>query len=169
MLASVSKGDRVGTPTEPGPDSTPRLATIVVGVDGSTESFWALGMAATIGGALDSNIRAVHVHAHPGPLGISPRAAAEYRRAQAEIDENVAREAGRRLDAYPGRWEFVTRQGHVGHELLAEADEHDADLIIVGHCSHGTLHDALLGSVAASAVHHSRRSILVAIPPAARP
>jgi universal stress protein G len=58
------------------------------------------------------------------------------------------------------------RSGNVRHELLALADEVEAELIVVGHRSHGTVRDAILGSVAASIVHHSRRSVLVAVPPA---
>lgn len=157
------------TSSEPTQGTLPRLATLVVGVDGSAESLYALDLATTIGGAHNSTIRVVHVHTHPSPLGFSPRAAAEYEKAQAEIDDAMTQEAASRLRDYSGRWEFVTRDGHVGHELLAEAVDCDADLIVVGHRSHGTLHDAVLGSVATSAVHHSRRSVLVAIPPATRP
>lgn len=145
-----------------------RLSTLVVGVDASSESLYALDLGAAIGGPHEATIRVVHVHPRPGPLSASLKAAAEYERAQREIDEAVTRQATKRLDEYPGRWTFVARHGHIGHELLAEAAEFDADLLVIGHRSHGTVHDALLGSVAASAVHHSRRSVLVAIPPSAR-
>ncbi len=57
------------------------------------------------------------------------------------------------------------RQGHVAQELLAVADEVDADLVVLGHRSRGTVRDAILGSAASSTVHHSRRNVLVAVPP----
>ena len=43
------------------------------------------------------------------------------------------------------------------------ADEVNADLVVVGHRSFGTVHDTVLGSTAASTIHHSRRSVLVAV------
>ena len=144
---------------------SPRLATLVVGVDLSSESLYALDLAAEIGAGHRAEIRVVHVHPQLSALAFSPMAAGEYEKAQAEIMDALEAEAATRLRSYAGTWSTTSRRGHVGHEILAEADEVDADLVIVGHRSHGTLHDALLGSVATGTVHHSRRSILVAIPP----
>lgn len=151
----------------PEPRPSLRLQQIVVGVDLSPESLHALDLAVAVGAPHGAALRIVHVHPRPLTLGVSPLAAAEYEKAQSEIDDAVKSEAAKRLDQYEGRWDFVTRHGHAGHEILAEAEERDVDLIVVGHRSHGPLHDALLGSVATSAVHHSRRSILVAIAPSA--
>lgn len=141
------------------------LRTVVVGVDLSPESLYALDLAAAIGASHQTALRIVHVHTHSGTLGFSPMAAAEYEQSQSTVDDLVGVETAKRLEHYPGSWTTVARHGQAGHELLAEADDIDADLLVVGHRSHGLLRDALLGSVASGAVHHSRRSILVAIPP----
>lgn len=144
---------------------TPRLTTFVVGVDASPESLYSLDLAAALGGPQDTRLVVVHVRTHPSSLGFTPMAAAEYDQSVREVDDNVKAEVSKRLDDYSGESSVVTRDGHVGHELLNVADDVDADLVIIGHRSHGPIRDAILGSVAASTVHHSRRSVLVAIPP----
>ncbi|MGE0511341.1 MAG: universal stress protein, partial [Acidimicrobiia bacterium] len=101
----------------------------------------------------------------PRSFGFGPAGTVEYTQAEAELDALVTAEATTRLTGYPGTWTVAIRSGHVGHELLAAADEVGADLIVLGHRSHGPVRDAILGSVASSTVHHSRRSVLVAVPP----
>lgn len=153
------------TTTQPEPATPVRLAQLVVGVDGSPEAFYALDLAAAIGAPQQATLTLVHVHPQPPTLAFSPAAAAEYARAESEIDDRVTADAELRLRDYPGEWTVVTRRGNVTHELLAAADRADADLIVVGHRSHGPIRDAILGSVAAGTVHRSPRSVIVAIPP----
>ena len=143
----------------------PRLATIVVGVDDSPESLGALALAATIGAPRQSALTIVHVRPTPRAFGLGPEGSIEWAQAEDELDQAVTAEATTRLADFPGTWTVVIRSGSVGRELLAVADEVDADLIVLGHRSHGTVHDTVLGSTAAGVVHHSRRSVLIAIPP----
>lgn len=154
-------------PDESRPAATPtRIAAIVVGVDGSSESLYALDLAAAIGGPQQAELVIVHVRPKPKGFGFGPAGSIEYAQAEDEVDALVTREAATRLTGYPGAWTVTIRSGNVGHELLAVADEGSADLVVLGHRSHGTVHDTVLGSVATNAVHHSRRSVLVAVPPA---
>lgn len=143
----------------------PRLAAIVVGVDGSPESLHALELAATIGAAQRAKITVVHVRPPLKVFGFGPAGAVQYAQAEDELAEEVTAEAATRLTGYAGMWVVEIRSGNVGSELLVVADEVDADLVVVGHRSHGTVRDVVLGSVAANTVHHSRRSVLVAVPP----
>lgn len=145
--------------------AVPRLDTFVVGVNASPESLYSLDLAVALGATHDATLVIVHVRTHPVSLGFAPLAAAEYAQTLQEVDDLVAVEAAKRLIDYRGETRIVTRDGHVGHELLLVADDVDADLVIVGHRSHGPVRDAILGSVASSTVHHSHRSVLVAIPP----
>lgn len=156
--------------TEPTPTPTgaspARIASIVVGVDDSPESLYALDLAAAIGAATRAAITVVHVRPRPASLAFSPAASIEYEQAEVALDEAITTAVTSRLTGYSGEWRVAVRSGHVGTQLLAAADDADADLVVVGHRSHGPVRDAILGSVAASTVHHSRRSVLVAVPPA---
>lgn len=143
-----------------------RLAHLVVGVDGSPQSLYALDLAASIGAPFRATLTIVHVRSQPPTLAFSPAAAVEYERAEAEIEDAVSAHAQEHLAGYPGAWSVTSRRGNVSQELLEAADEADADLIVVGHRGHGPIRDAILGSVAAGTVHRSRRSVIVAIPPA---
>lgn len=151
-------------PSPAGPHPV-RLAGVVVGVDDSPESLYALDLAATIGAAGPAALTVVHVRPRPVGLAFGSAGAVEYEQAEDALDAEVTRVAADRLGGYPGVWTVAVRQGHVAQELLAVADEVDADLVIVGHRSRGTVRDAILGSVASSTVHHSRRNVLVAVPP----
>lgn len=142
------------------------LAHIVVGVDESPPSRHALATAARLGAPTGAAITVVHVRPALGALGFSPSAAAEFDRAEHELDDLVRADAARLLEGYAGLWDVAVRTGNVAQELLAVADEVDADLVVVGHRGRGALRDAVLGSVASAVVHRSRRSVLVAVPPA---
>jgi nucleotide-binding universal stress UspA family protein len=58
----------------------------------------------------------------------------------------------------------VVRRGDVARELLALADESDADLVVVGSLRHERIERWILGSVTTEIVRDGRRSVLV-IPP----
>lgn len=139
--------------------------TIVVGVDLSPESLYALDLAATIAQPQGAVLRVVHVHHRPATLAFSPAASLEFARAEDETDAAIRETVTQRLTDFDGQWTITSRNGHISQEIRDEADDVNANLIIIGHQSHSTIHDALLGSVAASIVHHSRRSVLVAVPP----
>lgn len=142
-----------------------RVASVVIGVDDSPESLYALDLAATLGAGSGATLTITHVRPRPMGLAFGSAGAVEYEQAEDALDAEVARVAADRLAAYPGEWKVVVRQGHVAQELLAVADEVDADLVVLGHRSRGTVRDAILGSAASSTVHHSRRNVLVAVPP----
>jgi nucleotide-binding universal stress UspA family protein len=64
------------------------------------------------------------------------------------------------VDLPPERKTAATRAGGIYHELLQEASEWDADLIVVG--SHRpVMSDYLLGSNAKTIVRHAQCSVLV--------
>ena len=85
----------------------------------------------------------------------------------ADFDEEQAKRAKDALDAIcrrstcrPSARPPSTRAGGIYHELLQEAAEWDADLIVVG--SHRpVMSDYLLGSNAKTIVRHAQCSVLV--------
>ena len=52
-------------------------------------------------------------------------------------------------------------KGDTVDEIVASADSHDADLIVVGSRGHGGLANALLGSVSRGILRESKRPVLV--------
>jgi nucleotide-binding universal stress UspA family protein len=144
---------------------TPRLDRIVIGVDDSPASLYALDLAAVLGTPSGAALHIVHVRPQVAALGFSAAAAVQYERTEDQLDRLVNELAAGCLGHYAGTWTVAIRTGHVAHELLALADTVRADLVVVGHSGRGTVRDAILGSVATAAVHHSNRSVLVAIPP----
>lgn len=143
------------------------LANLVVAVDNSPESVHALDMAAALGAPHRATITIVHVRAQPPALSFSPAAIDEFKELEAEMTAAITATAVEHLADYPGAWSVVARRGQVSSELLAAADEVDADMVVVGHRSHGPIRDAILGSVASGTVHRTRRTMLIAIPPSA--
>jgi nucleotide-binding universal stress UspA family protein len=79
----------------------------------------------------------------------------QEKRAKAELDAILAS-----VDLPPERKSAATRAGGIYHELLEEASEWSADLIVVG--SHRpVMSDYLLGSNAKTIVRHAQCSVLV--------
>ena len=79
----------------------------------------------------------------------------QEKRAKAELDVILAR-----VDLAAERKSAATRAGGIYHELLEEASEWRADLIVVG--SHRpVMSDYLLGSNATTIVRHAQCSVLV--------
>jgi nucleotide-binding universal stress UspA family protein len=54
-----------------------------------------------------------------------------------------------------------TTFGHAAREILADAKEHDADVIIMGSRGRGDLAGAVLGSTAHKVIHLTDRPVLV--------
>ena len=79
----------------------------------------------------------------------------QNKRAQETLDAVIAG-----IDLPTGRKSAVTRAGGIYHELLQEATDWNADLIVVG--SHRpVMSDYLLGSNAKTIVRHAQCSVLV--------
>ena len=78
-----------------------------------------------------------------------------------ETAEKYLAEVVGRIDLHPGRLSSVVRCGAVYPEVLGEAEDWGADLIVVG--SHRpTMATYLLGSNAKTIVRHAKCSVLVA-------
>ena len=130
--------------------------TLVVGVDASPESKQAVEWARSVAGPDD---RIVLVHAWELPLvtgydmvvTIDP---GEIERLSKEgLDELVETFGDDRIVP-------VTRQGHAGRAIVAEADEADAFAIVVGHRGNSRV-AMMLGSTANYVLHHTGRPVVV--------
>lgn len=130
--------------------------TLVVGADWSTESQrgieWACALAAP-------DDRIVLVHAWQMPV------VAGYDMVLAVDPTELSGSAGQALDqlvaeAADPRIVPVVRQGHAGRELVAEADDQDAAMIVLGHSGNSRV-AMMLGSTANYVLHHTTRPVVV--------
>jgi nucleotide-binding universal stress UspA family protein len=138
-----------------------RFHSVVVGVDGTEESFGALEQARCLlapGGTLTAVIvceERLAVHAGFG----APRAAAQLHAAASD----AAVRAGELLADLPRAASRLVH-GRPTECLLAEAAELEADLIAVGSHEHSRSAAIVLGSVASEILHRAPQSVLVARP-----
>ena len=138
--------------------------TIVVGVDGSDDSFAALASAADLAAHTGSALSVVFVHEiATGAFVATYDGIAEHYLEQTVNElEHTSRE--RTFDVLarrPLKWTFDVALGDPAHELIRAAITRSASLIIVGGRGHSLLGGLVLGSVAQKLVRSSPVSVLV--------
>ncbi len=141
-------------------NSAPR---IVAGVDGSPSSRaalrWAVSQARLTGGTVDAVIawQIPLVLASSGWAPIYLEEGGDFEKDARRTIETVVSE-----DVDPADGQRVTiqvRKGHPAQVLLEAAG--GADLLVVGRRGHGSLAEALLGSVSQHCVHHAHCPVLI--------
>ncbi len=143
---------------------------VIVGYDGSPDAERAIDFAAT---RLDAGAaRVVTVwepglaaaQATPTLAGPVPPSPEEDRRLEAAARE-IADAGAARARAAGLRAEPETRLGigvgQTAEALFEVAEQHDADLVVVGRRGMGLIRSAVLGSVSDAAVRDGRRPVLV--------
>src|SRR5215213_8089326 len=141
---------------------------ILLATDGSEEAELAALRAVDLADATDSELHVVHVgvvpiflKSYPGTLG--------YERRLYEQIEEVSRELLRkqtwRVKVTGGTVAGAhLRMGQVDLEIVALAEELQADLIVMGSRGLGGVRRALMGSVSDSVVRHAHCPVLVVRP-----
>jgi nucleotide-binding universal stress UspA family protein len=132
---------------------------IVVGVDGSLSSREALRWAAHLVRVTGGKIVVVHAS---GLRGRQPHGPSPSRLAAADVLEL---EWCRELVQAQIPFSTVVRPGHPLRVVPAAADQHDADLILVGNRGVGSATTLGLGRTSLRLLRHSRRPVLVAPEP----
>ena len=139
--------------------------TIIVGYDGSEQSAKALEFAVTMAGKYDCGIHLAHV------IDWSPY---EFHTMEENEDQHKVRKDQLRKDReslFPPLEEKVrsaglevtseTYFGHPSTALADEADQRNAQAIVVGRRGMSIFKRALFGSVASTLVHETNRPVVI--------
>jgi nucleotide-binding universal stress UspA family protein len=139
-------------------------ATIVCGIDGSSEAQRAASVAARLARDLKSPALLVHVEedAPKGPLGLRRPRPGRARRKRKML-RATAEEC-----CFPSESELRLKRGDPAAELLAIAEKEDAELVVVSTGSWETARPVLLGGTA-SALMRSCPCPAVVVPPRSIP
>ncbi|HZC84450.1 MAG TPA: universal stress protein [Rubrobacter sp.] len=141
---------------------------ILLATDGSEEAELAALRAVELADATDSELHVVHVGVVPSFLKSYPGTLGYYDKLYEQIEE-VSRELLRkeswRVKAVGGTVAGAhLRMGEVALEIVALAEELQADLIVIGSRGLGGVRRALIGSVSDSVVRHAHCPVLVVRP-----
>jgi nucleotide-binding universal stress UspA family protein len=141
---------------------------ILLATDGSEEAELAALRAVDLADATDSELHVAHVgvvpiflKSYPGTLGYERRLYEEIE----EMSRELLRKESWRVKAAGGTVAGThLRMGEVALEIVALAEELQADLIVMGSRGLGGVRRALMGSVSDSVVRHAHCPVLVVRP-----
>ena len=134
---------------------------ILVAFDGSdpTQSAVATLASLPIGDQADVRLVTVLPLIRYYRMDVQQRLSESWRRQKAEAKRSLDNAAEKIRCATPNV-ATRTREGQdISDEILTEADEWAADLIVIGHRSMSKIERILMGSVASRVVHHARCSV----------
>lgn len=132
------------------------FGTLVVGVDASPESDQAVEWARAVAGP-DDKIVLLHAWQLPVVTGYDMVVTVDPHEIETYAKDGLATQVERLADP---RIVPVVHQGHPGRSLIAEADEREAAMIVVGHRGNGRM-SLMLGSTANYVLHHTERPVVV--------
>ncbi len=146
------------------------LSRILCPTDFSEVSTKAEVYATALAGHFDATLHLLHIDppmpimAPYGEIPVDVRLFEEQRE-QAQLDLAAARDRARATGVVT---ETAIRGGHAAREILAAAEEQEADLLVIGTHGRGGVEHLLLGSVAEKVVRRAPCPVMV-VPPAAHP
>ena len=131
--------------------------SVVLGLDRSPGADRAVALAVRLAASLDVPLVLVHGIEPPGRVG---EEVGEAREAIEELDEQVTRPAVAAAQAAGVRTVVEIVEDRPAPALVAVADEHDAEVIVVGIWNESPLRGLLLGSVAHKLLQLSDRPVV---------
>ena len=136
------------------------MERIVVAAKAGADEPWLADAAASLAEQTGAAVSVVSVDGLDVEMGSTmPRSEYEQlARRSADAIGGRIRETGREVDTH-------TRPGKVVPAVLMFAEEHQADLILVGASKRGPVAKRLLGDVSLELVRRSRRPVMVIAPP----
>lgn len=144
------------------------MKRILVATDGSPPSSEAVAFGVEL--AAEHEAKLIFVHVLPtldvvpatGIGGAFPREISDaFPREPSEHNHLLLEEAAAVAAEHAVLSTTAMLRGDTVDELVAYADSHDVDLIVVGSRGHGTIASALLGSVSRGVLAESKRPVLI--------
>jgi nucleotide-binding universal stress UspA family protein len=132
---------------------------ILLAVDTSEHSRKAVATTAELARSTGGEVHVFHVR----PLMPSGRAGVvdvDLTESERDIAEEVCREL-QSADIAATSSRIAKYHGDTGHMIVQAAEEHGAELIVIGSRGHSEIPSILLGSVAHKVVHFADRPVLI--------
>lgn len=136
---------------------------ILVAVDGSRGGLSATRIARDM--AVWNDAQVIVVHAVPMPPVVLDTDQEISDQSIAWLEERAEQAVARAAEVLEEKgvaYERVIRAGGAAEVVLDVAEEHDVDLIVVGHRGLSAAKRAILGSVSSKLAHHARCAVLLA-------
>ena len=140
------------------------IKRIVIGLDGSKQSFAALRWAIAMARGMVAEIVAVHVRDNPMDysMGMAPVLPLQYDPEwRAAMEVAFEQEWCRPLAESGLAYRTVIADGRPASEIARVADEEGADVVMVGRRGRGGVAELLLGSVSHEVAQHCKRPVLL--------
>ncbi|MDN6731804.1 MAG: universal stress protein [Atopostipes suicloacalis] len=135
---------------------------ILLAIDGSRNSERALLEASNLGEDSNAEIKILTAIKplflpYYGNVGILKRDNEALEKSKKRLLENSLEF----FEDYPGKVKTVLRKGDPAEEILAEAEENDYHLIVMGSKGLGVFTRALLGSVSTKVLNHTETNVYI--------
>jgi len=139
------------------------MKSILVGVDGSKESWEAARYAADLAKAMRSQLLVASIADMPVALAAPElvQRAAEWQEEASKLSAAIARDAAQTVAAPGLTIETLVESGPPAETLAELARAGDVDLVVVGHRGRNAISRALMGSVADRLVQICPKPVLV--------
>ncbi|CAN6206449.1 unnamed protein product [Urochloa humidicola] len=165
MAEAKAEPAPAAAPAEGSSGEQEKQTAVVVGVDDSEHSYYALDWAVR---HLTGGADLVIVHAKPSPSSVvtfgGPGAGEAIRYVEADlrkIAEAVVDRARQVCIANSVHALIEVVEGEPRYVLCNAADKHHADLLVVGSHGYGAIKRAFLGSVSDYCAHHAHCSVMI--------
>ncbi|ONK68377.1 uncharacterized protein A4U43_C05F10790 [Asparagus officinalis] len=151
---------------------TPPTSVMVVGIDDSEHSFYALQWALLhffSGGGTASPFKLVVIHAKPSPASVVSLAGPVAVDVVPYVESDLKKIAGgvlqkaKDLCAENSVSDVVLEavEGDARNVLCEAVEKHQADMLVVGSHGYGAIKRAVLGSVSDYCAHHAHCSVMI--------
>ena len=138
----------------------PLFEKILVPLDGSEQSIWALGMAVQLAKKVGGEITLIHVYS-VSPLAITPMQIYKYGKAMRKYGDRILADAWKKAEAEGVQAQRWLVDGHAVEASLKAAREGNFSLIVIGARGMSNIKELLMGSVSDGVTKHAHCPVLV--------